>query len=155
MTRFSFKQLLVVAFACVLAFGAFAVSAKAAEKNKQKQEKQQKARYHSSIQVPNDEREESGEAREEQGKQETEEQGKQESDEDEAADTARYQSLAKITKEQAIKSAKARLAGKVLNASLDNEDGNLVYSVEIRTKSGVADVKVDAGNGKVLFIDRN
>ena len=38
--------------------------------------------------------------------------------------------------------------------SLDNENGNLVYSVEIKTASNeVKDVKVDAGSGNVLYED--
>lgn len=62
-------------------------------------------------------------------------------------------SLAKISIEQAISSAQAKQAGKVVGASLDNENGFLVYSVEIASKNvSAVDVKVDAGNGKVLKV---
>ncbi|MCW4046313.1 MAG: PepSY domain-containing protein [Candidatus Bathyarchaeota archaeon] len=44
--------------------------------------------------------------------------------------------------------------GTVTSVSLDNENGNLVYSVEIAKGSTSYDVKVDAGNGAVLFIDQ-
>jgi uncharacterized membrane protein YkoI len=137
-----FRQLLAVAFASVFAFGAVAASASAAADPKQRQHQ----KYHSSIQVPHDD----SNASEEQ----VANKGEANEHEDDA-DEANYQSLAKITKEQAIKAATKRVRGKVGGASLDNEDGNLVYSVEIRTSSGVFDVKVDAGNAKVLFIDKD
>ena len=62
---------------------------------------------------------------------------------------------AKITPEEAKKSALVEVAGKVVKVSLDNENGYVVYSVEIATNTGVKDVKVDAGNGKVLYIESN
>ena len=47
-----------------------------------------------------------------------------------------------------------RCPGKVLTAELDDENGNLVYSVEVMTHTReVKDVKVDAGNGTVLHVD--
>ena len=44
--------------------------------------------------------------------------------------------------------------GTVISVSLDNENGNLVYSVEIVRGSTSYDVKVDAGTGSILFIDQ-
>jgi uncharacterized membrane protein YkoI len=44
--------------------------------------------------------------------------------------------------------------GTVTSVSLDNENGNLVYSVEVAKGSTSYDVKVDAGTGGVLFIDQ-
>ncbi len=44
--------------------------------------------------------------------------------------------------------------GTVTSVSLDNENGNLVYSVQIAKGSTGYDVKVDAGTGSVLFIDQ-
>ena len=42
----------------------------------------------------------------------------------------------------------------MLKVALDNEKGNLVYSVEIKTASNeIKNVKVDAGNGTVLHVD--
>ena len=51
--------------------------------------------------------------------------------------------------------AQARVPGRVLSTALDNENGNLVYSVVITLVSGgpLQDVKVDAGNAAVLQID--
>lgn len=60
---------------------------------------------------------------------------------------------AKITPKDAEAAALAKVPGKVVKVSLDNENGNVVYSVEIATGTGIKDVKVDAGNGHVLYID--
>ena len=51
--------------------------------------------------------------------------------------------------------AQAQVPGKVLSAALDNENGNLVYSVVVAPASGgpVQDVKVDAGNAAVLHAE--
>lgn len=63
-------------------------------------------------------------------------------------------SQAKIDTAQAMAAAIKQVPGTVLKTSLDNENGNVVYSVEISTaSSGVVDVKVDAGNGSVLAQD--
>jgi Peptidase propeptide and YPEB domain len=64
-------------------------------------------------------------------------------------EATRLQSLAKITSQQARKAAEADRRGKASSVKLENEDGNLVYSVAI----GKDEVKVDAGNGKVLYTD--
>jgi len=41
-----------------------------------------------------------------------------------------------------------------LKAELENENGYLVYGVEIvKADKQIADVKVDAGNGKILKVD--
>ena len=54
----------------------------------------------------------------------------------------------------ATAAALAQVPGNVLKVALDNENGNLVYSVEIKTANNeVKDVKVDAGNATVLGID--
>ncbi len=84
--------------------------------------------YQSSIKVPEQERGERGEA-------------------------ARLAALAKIDATQATASALAQVPGTVLKVALDNENGNLVFSVEIKTVSNeIKDVKVDAGNGQVLYV---
>jgi uncharacterized membrane protein YkoI len=73
----------------------------------------------------------------------------------EHAEAARNIELAKIDAGRAMAAAQTRVPGRVLSAALDNENGNLVYSVVITPESGgpVQDVKVDAGNGAVLHID--
>ncbi len=56
--------------------------------------------------------------------------------------------LAKIKAQDAINAAKKAYPGiAVKNAELDNENGCLVYSVELRNGG---EILVDAGNGKVL-----
>lgn len=64
-------------------------------------------------------------------------------------ETAKLQSLAKITPQQAKQSAEAALGGKASHVKLENEDGNLVYTVVISPK----EAKVDAGNSKVLYTE--
>ena len=66
----------------------------------------------------------------------------------EAADAAALAGLAKITVEQAQAAALAANPGTtVVKAELGDENGSLVYSVEL---SNGSDVKVDAGNGAIL-----
>jgi uncharacterized membrane protein YkoI len=63
-------------------------------------------------------------------------------------------SQAKIDVTQATAAALKQVPGTVLKTALENENGNVVYSVEVNTASnGVVDVKVDAGNGSVLSQD--
>jgi uncharacterized membrane protein YkoI len=72
----------------------------------------------------------------------------------ERSEATRLASLAKIDLAQATAAALAQVPGKVLAAELDDENGNLVYSVEIITHTReVKDVKIDAGNGTVLHVD--
>jgi len=69
----------------------------------------------------------------------------------EADESAALAGLATITPEQAKAAAlKANPGATVLKVELDNENGALVYSVEL---SNGADVKVDAGNAAVLYTD--
>ncbi len=60
--------------------------------------------------------------------------------------------LAKITPDQARQAALGQFQGATVDkVDLENENGSLVYGVQLTDKSGKArDVKVDAGNGKVL-----
>lgn len=58
-------------------------------------------------------------------------------------------SKAKISMAEAQKIALAANAGtKVVKSELDNENGNLVFSI---TLDNGLDVRVDAGNGRILF----
>lgn len=69
---------------------------------------------------------------------------------DEANEGAKLQSLAKISASQAQQVAEAAQGGsKASSTKLENEDGNLVYAVNI----GQNEVKVDAGNGQILYTD--
>lgn len=76
------------------------------------------------------------------------------SKENEANESAKLKSLAKISETQAKDAALKVVPGTVSKVELDNENGNVVYSVNINTNSGTVDVKVDAGNGKVLKQDK-
>ncbi|GAX44892.1 peptidase [Tolypothrix sp. NIES-4075] len=75
--------------------------------------------------------------------------GETNDDAQEQQEVAKLQPLAKITAQQAKQAVEASVGGKASNVKLENEDGNLVYAVEI----GQQDVKVDAGNGKVLYAE--
>jgi uncharacterized membrane protein YkoI len=67
------------------------------------------------------------------------------------ADDAALAGLAKISPDQAKSAALAAVPGTAGKVELENEDGNVVFGVEVTTAGGSKmDVKVDAGNGKVL-----
>lgn len=63
--------------------------------------------------------------------------------------------LAKISQTQAEAAALAVLPGEVVRAKLDDENGYLIWQVDVRHAQGMAEVKVDAGNGQVLAIDHD
>ncbi len=66
----------------------------------------------------------------------------------------KHMEKAQIGLDRAVSIALQQVQGKVLEAGLENENGYLVYGVEILKPDGtVADVKVDAGTGKVLRVD--
>jgi uncharacterized membrane protein YkoI len=65
------------------------------------------------------------------------------------------QQYATISQQTAVNVALNEIPGTPVKVVLENENGNVVYSVEILTSSGNMDVKVDAGNGQVLGIDTN
>ncbi len=69
---------------------------------------------------------------------------------------ADFPALAKITWGQAVQKALAAVHGRVLKIKLEDENGFLVYGVEVVTgDKAIVDVKVDAGSGKVLAMDRD
>jgi len=67
----------------------------------------------------------------------------------EADEAAALAPLATISEDEAIAAAQAEVPGTVDEVELEDENGSLVYSVDI----GSRDVKVDAGTGAVLHID--
>jgi len=72
----------------------------------------------------------------------------------EADEAAALEGLATITPDQARDAALAVVPGTAGDVELDNENGNVVYSVEITDANGkVIDVKVDPGNATVLHQD--
>ena len=69
---------------------------------------------------------------------------------------ADFPTLAKITLDQAVQKALAEVQGQVLKTEIENENGFLLYGVEVVTADkAIVDVKVDAGSGKVLAMDRD
>jgi uncharacterized membrane protein YkoI len=69
---------------------------------------------------------------------------------------ADFPAMAKITRDQAVQKALAAVQGRVLRTELEDENGFLVYGVELVTADKtIVDVKVDAGSGKVLAADRD
>lgn len=74
-----------------------------------------------------------------------------ETKDDEAAESKALESLATITPEQATSAALAAVPGTAGAVELDNENGYVVYSVEVTADDGSdVEVKVDAGNASVL-----
>ena len=164
------KWIMVALLAVVTAGAGVALKARAQGEGR-KQEEQ--AKYRSTIQVQDDknEREEGNDSEEAEGaedKQENEaseaneaneskesEDGEEAEDRVEGAESERLKSLARITSEQAQAAALAQVPGTVKKVELENEDGNLVYGVEIKTANGESDVKVDAGDGRVLHVEKD
>jgi uncharacterized membrane protein YkoI len=73
-----------------------------------------------------------------------------------AEEQDQLQAQAKITKEQAINIALQHVKGQEHGTELENEDGAVVYAVEVKNNQGkLYDVKVDAQSGSVVKIDKN
>ena len=73
---------------------------------------------------------------------------------DETTQAQELQKLAKIDQSTAEKAALRAVPGTVKSTKLDNENSSVVYEVEIAGDDGQShQVKVDAGNGKVLQQD--
>ena len=62
---------------------------------------------------------------------------------------------ARVTPEAATGAAQAKVPkGKIVSAEIEEEDGKLIYSFDIKTKgkSGIDEVNVDASTGAVLGV---
>ncbi|MGI8829494.1 MAG: PepSY domain-containing protein [Candidatus Limnocylindria bacterium] len=71
--------------------------------------------------------------------------------EDEAAEAAALAGLATVSQDAAEAAALAAVSGDILQAELDNENGFVLWSIEVRDAAGIVhDVKIDAGNAAVL-----
>jgi hypothetical protein len=57
---------------------------------------------------------------------------------------------AKVTMEQAQKSALAKEAGKIQSKEIEREKGKLIYSFDIKMADGIHEVNVDAMTGEVV-----
>lgn len=106
----------------------------------------EKVTYKSSIQVPYD----SAAAAKEEALESHE--GRKAHEAREQAESARYEKLARITADQARSAALAKVPGTVRKVELENEAGNLVYNVKVKTSTGGSRVTIDAGNGNVLQV---
>jgi uncharacterized membrane protein YkoI len=73
--------------------------------------------------------------------------------ENDQAEAAALQAAAKISPDQAKQAALAAVPGTAGKVELENENGNVVYGVEVTANGTTTDVKVDAGNGSVLAKD--
>ena len=129
--------------------------------------REKKATYRSSVQVQDDKNERAGanESEEAEGNEASEandaneskegEKGEGAEDRAEGLESESLKKLARITPEQAQSAALAQVPGTATKVELENEDGNVVYGVEIKTAKGESDVKVDAGDGRVLHIEKD
>lgn len=63
---------------------------------------------------------------------------------------AEFAKLAKVSQQQAEAAALAVQPGQVVKAKLDDEDGYLVWQVDVKHAKGVTEIAVDAGNAKAL-----
>ena len=66
---------------------------------------------------------------------------------------AEFAKHAKVTQQEAEAAALAALPGEVVKAKLDDEDGYLVWQIDVKHAKGVTEVAVDAGNTKVLAME--
>lgn len=57
---------------------------------------------------------------------------------------------AKISLAQAVATAEQHVGGKASRAELENENGRVVYGVEVANNTKTTDVKVDATDGRVV-----
>lgn len=112
-------------------------------------------KLHSSIQVPADPNAPKAASHENEADEANEGKGEKRGNEDkigeadEEINTPRLFKLAKITKEQSKAIAAKNFKGKFGKVDLENEDGDLIWSVEI----GKKEMAIDAGNGKILEIE--
>ncbi|AEE15076.1 Propeptide PepSY amd peptidase M4 [Thermodesulfobium narugense DSM 14796] len=63
---------------------------------------------------------------------------------------ASYADLSRTTIDQAVSSALSAQPGKVIKAKLEDENGTLVWNVDVVSNNQMYEVKVDAKDAKVL-----
>jgi uncharacterized membrane protein YkoI len=164
-------KLMMIALLAVVVAGAGVALTAMAQSEGNNQEK--KATYNSSVQVQDDKNErEEAEGAESKGENEAAEaneaneskageaneageENEEAEDRAEGGESERLKSLARITPEQAQAAALAQVPGTVKKVELENEDGNVVYGVEVKTAHSESDVKVDAGDGRVLHVEQD
>jgi uncharacterized membrane protein YkoI len=63
---------------------------------------------------------------------------------------AEFAQHARVTQQQAEAAALAVMPGQVVKAKLDDEDGYLVWQIDVKHPKGVTEIAVDAGNAQAL-----
>ncbi|QQC91447.1 PepSY domain-containing protein [Streptomyces alfalfae] len=103
----------------------------------------------SSVQLKNDDR------KDDDGKDDDRDDRKD--DRDDAAENTAEAKAAKVTAADAIKAALADTSGTAVSAELDDEDGGLVWDVDVLKGGAWHNVEVDPGTGKVLgsWVDKD
>ena len=61
-----------------------------------------------------------------------------------------FAKLARVSQQEAEAAALALQPGQVVHAKLDDEDGYLVWQIDVKHDKGTTEIAVDAGNSKVL-----
>jgi len=73
---------------------------------------------------------------------------------DESKETVEMAAAAKVTIDQAIKTASEKVAGKVVEAELEKKHDTLVWEVEVVTaENKVMEVHIDAESGVVIDVE--
>jgi uncharacterized membrane protein YkoI len=73
---------------------------------------------------------------------------------DESKETVEMASRAKVTIDQAIKTASEKVPGKLVEAELEKKHGTLVWEVEVVTaENKVVEVHIDAESGAVIDVE--
>lgn len=73
---------------------------------------------------------------------------------DEVKEAVEMATAAKITIDQAIKTASEKVSGKVIEAELEKKHGKLVWEVEVVTaENKVMEVHIDAETGVVIDVE--
>ena len=73
---------------------------------------------------------------------------------DEGENQAELAKQAKISEEEATKAALEKVPGTVKQVELEDEDGTIVYGIEVVSTDGTQqDVKVDAKTGKIVKVE--
>lgn len=73
---------------------------------------------------------------------------------DESKETVEMAAAAKVTIDQAIKTATEKIPGKVVEAELEKKHGMLVWEVEVVTaENKVMEVHIDAESGAVIDVE--
>jgi uncharacterized membrane protein YkoI len=73
---------------------------------------------------------------------------------DESKETVEMAAEAKVTIDQAIKTASEKVPGKVVEAELEKKGGTLVWEIEVVTaENKVMEVHVDAESGAVIEVE--